>query len=113
MKSSSITLVSLFAFRTYGSPLFTNSGDLIEKRQSPGSYYAISGASGGIYPRVEVRELERVGGEPWNLFLLAMTEFQAMDQHVIDSWYQIAGMPPTYCSSLIIDTPEGIHGMPW
>jgi tyrosinase len=30
----------------------------------------------------------------WNLFLLAMEEFEAMDQKEIDSYYQIAGESP-------------------
>lgn len=92
MKYIKIAAVSLLAASANGSPLISIGSDLIDKRQGPGSYYAITGATGGVYPRVEVRDLEKAGGEPWNLFLLAMTEFQAMDQHVIDSWYQIAGM---------------------
>ncbi|KAF1964516.1 Di-copper centre-containing protein [Bimuria novae-zelandiae CBS 107.79] len=96
MRSSVVAAISILVTSTYGFPLLTTKADPLEKRQSAGSYYAIKGASGGIHPRVEVRDLENAGGEPWNLFLLAMREFQAMDQHVIDSWYQIAG----------------IHGMP-
>jgi tyrosinase len=92
MKCSTIAAVSLLTVEAYASPLLSAEGGLVEKRQAPGSYYAITGASGGIHPRVEVRDLESAGGEPWNLFLLAMTEFQAMDQRVIDSWYQIAGL---------------------
>ena len=41
---------------------------------------------------MEIRELENAGGEIWNLFILAFAEFKAMDQTVIDSYYQIAGM---------------------
>ncbi|OAG12345.1 Di-copper centre-containing protein [Paraphaeosphaeria sporulosa] len=92
-----IGLVSLLTATTTASPLFPAESSLVERRQGPGSYYAITGATGGIHPRLEVRDLEKAGGEPWNLFLLAMTEFQAIDQHIIDSWYQIAG----------------IHGMPF
>ncbi|KAJ4295586.1 hypothetical protein N0V90_007599 [Kalmusia sp. IMI 367209] len=91
MKSNKIAAVSLLAATAYGSPFSAAGGELVEKRQGPGSYYAITGATGGVYPRVEVRDLEKAGGEPWNLFLLSIAEFQAMDQHVIDSWYQIAG----------------------
>jgi tyrosinase len=92
MKTYNIVVVSLLTAAAHASPLATAEGGLVEKRQAPGSYYAITGASGGIHPRVEVRDLEKAGGVPWNLFLLAMTEFQALDQHVIDSWYQIAGV---------------------
>ena len=84
MKSYRIALASSLAATAYGSPLLSVPGGLVEKRQGPGSYYAITGALGGVYTRMEVRDLERDGGEPWNLFLLAMTEFQAMDQHGID-----------------------------
>lgn len=92
MKSLTVAAVFLLTAKTQASPLFTAEDSLIEKRQGPGSYYSITGATGGIYPRVEVRDLENAGGEPWNLFLLAMTEFQEIDQHIIDSWYQIAGV---------------------
>ncbi|KAF2822336.1 Di-copper centre-containing protein [Ophiobolus disseminans] len=80
------------------SPVFSAANDKdVVARQNPGSYYAITGATGGVFPRLEIRELQRAGGEMWNLFLLALTEFQAMDQKTIDSYFQIAG----------------IHGMPW
>jgi tyrosinase len=92
MRFSKLTTAFLFATSVYSSPIAPLESDLVIKRQGPGSYYAITGATGGVYPRLEVRDLEKAGGEPWNLFLLAMTEFQAIDQHVIDSWYQIAGM---------------------
>lgn len=95
MRSYTLAGASLLVASTHGSPLFSSHGDLVDKRQGPGSYYAITGATGGVHPRIEVRDLEKTGGEPWNLFLLAMTEFQAMDQHVIDSWYQIAGTDPS------------------
>lgn len=85
-------MLSVLATSAYCSPLLSLDDSIVEERQSIVSHYAITGATGGVYPRVEVRELERAGGESWNLFLLAMAEFQAMDQHVIDSWYQIAGM---------------------
>ena len=82
------SLLSTVAFAT---PLNHIDSELVEKRQGPGSYYAITGPTGGVHPRIEIRDLEKTGNM-WNLYLLAMTEFQAMDQSVIDSWYQIAGM---------------------
>lgn len=42
------------------SPLFSNDGSLVT-RQGPGSYYAITGATGGVYPRLEIRDLEKSG----------------------------------------------------
>jgi tyrosinase len=82
---------SLLSILVHGSPLKSVDSELMEKRQGPGSYYAITGATGGVHPRLEIRELEKTG-EMWNLYLLAMRDFQAIDQNVIDSWYQIAGM---------------------
>jgi tyrosinase len=87
MKSTYIAAASLLSTICYGSPI---ASDLVEKRQGLGSYFAITGATGGVYPRLEIRELQKEG-EMWNLYLLAMTEFQAMDQSNIASWYQIAG----------------------
>ncbi|KAF2438104.1 Di-copper centre-containing protein, partial [Karstenula rhodostoma CBS 690.94] len=54
------------------------------------TYYAITGAIGGIHPRLEIRQLQQ-NPIMWNLFLLALRDFQAIDQNNIDSYYQIAG----------------------
>ncbi|CAI6323107.1 unnamed protein product [Periconia digitata] len=104
MKIPTVGVASLLAVNAYGSPLLSSDAfssvsgvNSNVKRQGPGSYYAITGAKGGVQPRVEIRDLEKAGGEMWNLFLLALAEFKAIDQNVIDSYYQIAG----------------IHGMPW
>lgn len=92
MKFLSAAAVTLLTPICYTKPLMT-----FHERQAPGSYYAITGAQGGVQPRLEIRQLQKAGGEMWNLFLLALIEFEAMDQKQIDSYYQIAG----------------IHGMPW
>ncbi|PVI00309.1 Di-copper centre-containing protein [Periconia macrospinosa] len=104
MKTSTLSVASLLVANSYGSPFLSSDVSVnsqnfrsFVKRQGPGSYYAITGAKGGVQPRIEIRELEKAGGEMWNLFLLAIAEFKAMDQDIIDSYYQIAG----------------IHGMPW
>lgn len=96
MKSEYLAVASLLATLGFASP--GSQTDVIEKRQQPGpgSYYAITGARDGVFPRLEVRELAK-NADMWNLFLLALTDFQAIDQNQIDSYYQIAG----------------IHGMPW
>jgi tyrosinase len=85
-------LTALLAVLATSTPIGSNSDErnAIQARQSPGSFYAITGATGGVQPRLEIRELQK-NSEMWNLYLLAMTEFQAMDQDVIDSYYQIAG----------------------
>ncbi|KAF1952540.1 Di-copper centre-containing protein [Byssothecium circinans] len=105
MRVTLIGAASLLTASSFASPIDSRDASqlasanplIFEKRQGPGSYYAITGATGGVQPRKEIRDLEKAGGEMWNLFLLAMADFQAMNQEVIDSYYQIAG----------------IHGMPW
>ncbi|PVH98840.1 Di-copper centre-containing protein [Periconia macrospinosa] len=92
---SKYAAAALLATSVNGKPLLAADGKLVA-RQGPGSYYPVTGATGGVFPRLEIRDLEQTG-EMWNLFLLALTDFEAMDQTIIDSYYQIAG----------------IHGMPW
>ena len=91
MKFSRVSAASLLLATCYGNPVMT-----FRERQAPNSFYPITGPTGGVHPRLEIRELQKVT-EMWNLFLLALGEFEAMDQTKIDSYYQISG----------------IHGMPW
>lgn len=85
MKLAAISAVSLLLSSSRGTPLSE-----LNSRQTQGSHYAITGATGGVHPRLEIRELAKTR-EMWNIFLLALTEFEAMDQNKIDSYYQIAG----------------------
>ena len=91
MKSQYLATASLLATLGFATPVAQ--ADVVEKRQQPGpgSYYAITGAKDGVFPRLEVRELAK-NADMWNLFLLALTDFQAIDQNQIDSYYQIGGM---------------------
>ena len=91
MKLLYAVAASMLASLGHGSPFPS-----FAERQVPGSYYAITGATGGVHPRLEIRELQK-NGEMWNLFLLALSEFEGLNQNDIDSYYQIAG----------------IHGQPW
>lgn len=91
MRYTSLIAASLLTAASNGSPLLTGNSNTLEVRQRPGSYYPVPVATGGVHPRLEIRELEKVGGEMWNLFLLALAEFQAMNQTIIDSYFQIAG----------------------
>ncbi|KAF2272084.1 Di-copper centre-containing protein [Westerdykella ornata] len=91
MKLKTTFTASLLASSALASTLRS-----FHERQASGSFYPITGPTGGVHPRLEIRQLQKTG-EMWNLFLLAMAEFEAMDQNEIDSYYQIAG----------------IHGMPW
>lgn len=91
MKLLQLAAIPLLALRCYGSPLQERADGLVERQNpGPGSYFAITGATGGVHPRLEIRDLEKTG-QMWNLFLLAMKGFQDMDQKSIASWYQIAG----------------------
>jgi len=85
MRLAYVAAASLLSTLSYASPLMT-----FHERQAPGSYYPITGPTGGVQPRLEIRQLQQTG-EMWNLFLLAMEEFELMDQKEIDSYYQIAG----------------------
>jgi tyrosinase len=99
MRTFHITAASLLPILASSSPFLTNDDNQLAARQQAGSYYPITGATGGVFSRFEIRDLEKAGGEMWNLFLLALAEFQAMDQNAIDSYFQIAGKhrdPRTY-----------------
>lgn len=102
MRLTSVVAASLLPIVTFSSPLLEYEDKQLVSRQKPGSHYPITGASGGVFPRLEIRDLEKAGGEMWNLFLLAMAEFQAMDQNVIDSYFQIAGKQPTWRTLVLI-----------
>ena len=91
MKLLYAAAASTLASLGHGSPFPS-----FAERQAPGSYYPITGATGGVHPRLEIRELQK-NAEMYNLFLLALADFQALNQNNIDSYYQIAG----------------IHGQPW
>ena len=61
----------------------------LRRRQNP--TVSVTGITAfGVQPRLEIRQLEG-DSVMWNLFLLALREFQAIDQNQIDSYYQIAG----------------------
>jgi tyrosinase len=56
------------------------------------SYFSVVGVQGtGVHPRQELRDLEK-DTETWNMYLLALARFQAMDQNEKISYYQVAGM---------------------
>lgn len=53
---------------TNASPLLASDDSLVG-RQSAGSYYPITGATGGVYPRLEIRDLEKTGKAGSKLFV--------------------------------------------
>jgi tyrosinase len=87
---ASASATALLASTTYGSPYQSANNKLLLARQGPGSFYPITGPTGGVHPRLEIRDLEQTG-DMWNLFVLALVEFQNTDQNDISSYYQIAG----------------------
>lgn len=51
----------------------------------------ITGASGGVQLRQEIRTLQNSNPDLWNLFLAALQQWQAIDQTTKTSYFQIAG----------------------
>ena len=47
--------------------------------------------TGPVPIRREMRDLERNYPDQWNLYLLALSEFQAIDENEQLSYYQVAG----------------------
>ncbi|KAF2757917.1 Di-copper centre-containing protein [Pseudovirgaria hyperparasitica] len=64
------------------------SSDPLVKR----AYTAITGPSGNACSRLEVRDLQKNNPDQWNLFLLAMQNFEAMDQKDKFSYYQLSAV---------------------
>ncbi|KAM3075779.1 hypothetical protein ACMFMG_007905 [Clarireedia jacksonii] len=83
---TSRVLKSLLALYLAGSAI----GSPFDTRAST---YAITGVkdSSGVQPRLEIRQLA-ADSIQFNLFLLAMIDYQAIDQSKINSFYQIAGI---------------------
>ena len=69
--------------------------------QGQGGTYPIVGPNNSptVQPRLEVRQLQQ-NADQWNLFLLAMQDFKAMDQSPIDSYYSISEI-------------HGVPNVPW
>lgn len=66
---------------------------LLDRRQSTNAsgFAIVTGIQGtGIQPRLEIRQLER-NADQWNLYLLGLMRFKAMNETEKLSFYQIAG----------------------
>ncbi|KAF2453655.1 hypothetical protein BDY21DRAFT_292685 [Lineolata rhizophorae] len=60
--------------------------------QNAFSIHPVTGRTGhGVHPRLEIRELAK-DRDQFNLYLLGLQRFQAMDQNDMLSYYQIAGI---------------------
>jgi len=83
----SLCLLLLFSVIDTDAKPFS-SAEILQPRDST---YAIQGVQdGGIQPRLEIRQL---ASDPvmWNLYLLAIIQYQSIDQEQELSYYQIAG----------------------
>jgi tyrosinase len=68
-------------------PLSDESAATLEKR----AILPVTGASGSVLPRLEVRQLKQKTAQ-WNIFLLAMQKMQSTAQTTKTSYYQLAGI---------------------
>ena len=68
-------------------PLSDEGLTILEKR----AVLPVTGASGSVLPRYEIRQLQQNAAQ-WNVFLLAMQKFQIQPQSGKKSYYQIAGI---------------------
>ncbi len=64
----------------------------VARQASNTSIVPITGPTqGGVQPRLEIHQLQQ-NKDQWNIFLLAIAAFQAMDPSDSMSWYQISGI---------------------
>ncbi|KAF2445573.1 Di-copper centre-containing protein [Karstenula rhodostoma CBS 690.94] len=67
--------------------------DLLRREDGIFSVLGIAGlGESTIYPRLEIRDLEKNHPDQWNVFLLGLQRFQAIDQNDKLSYFQIAGI---------------------
>jgi len=77
----------------------------LRRRQDDG-VTTVTGITGlGVQPRLEIRELQQ-NEDQWNLYLLGLARFQAVNESEKLSYYQIAGQPvsPLACMGSLIWT---------
>ena len=68
---------------------------VLEDRQARPTTYAITGVrDSGIQPRLEIRQMA-TQTQLYNLFLLALMQYQAVTQSNQLSYYQVAGQTPS------------------
>ncbi|QIW98152.1 hypothetical protein AMS68_003670 [Peltaster fructicola] len=83
--SASVAISSVFAIPHHRHQELHN-----EKRQS--GYTAVTGPSGPVYPRLEIRQMYWNRPNQYTLLLLALQKFQSMSESDKLSYYQIAGI---------------------
>ena len=81
------------------------------------SSFPITGATGGLGPngerplRYEINDFEK-SGPAFDLFILALRDFQSLDQSDPLSYFQIAGLSDTSLRPMSSSPLLGIHGYP-
>lgn len=86
--SLALSALSFLSLAVDGSPIAADA-DLVE-RQAGNTFFAITGATGGVQPRLEIRDLA-AKADQFNLFVLAMQRFQSKAQNGKLSYYQVSG----------------------
>ncbi|OAG11374.1 Di-copper centre-containing protein [Paraphaeosphaeria sporulosa] len=70
-----------------------DTSDLLRRQDGIFSVLGIAGLGDStIYPRLEIRDLEKNHPDQWNIFLLGLQRFQAISQDDKLSYFQIAGI---------------------
>ncbi|KAH7065183.1 hypothetical protein B0J12DRAFT_693548 [Macrophomina phaseolina] len=87
--SLALSALSFLSLAVHGSPIAADA-DLVE-RQAGNTFFAITGATGGVQPRLEIRDLA-AKADQFNLFVLAMQRFQSKAQNGKLSYYQVSGI---------------------
>jgi tyrosinase len=80
------------------------SEDITVRRRQQSPLEATTGIQTfGVHPRLEIRQLEQ-RTDQWNIYLLGLAKFQAMNQSDKFSYYSIAGLHSCYHRQLTMLT---------
>jgi len=60
---------------------------LQRRQQAP---FPITGISGGVQPRMEIRDLQQNAPDQWNIYVLALAAMQLVDQSDYLSYFQLS-----------------------
>ena len=92
MKSFLSALAGLAATLSFLGSASAQGGSCPVPGSKPDEYWSVVGVqTGEVHERLEIRALEKDYPDQWNLFLHALSHFQAMDQNDKLSYFQLAG----------------------
>jgi hypothetical protein len=92
--------IAYFCASSICTPVDSSSGpnadddisSLLQRRDGIFSVLGVAGLGDStVYPRLEIRDLKKNHPDQWNLFLLGLQRFQAINQDDKLSYFQIAG----------------------